>query len=431
MRAGIRRGLLLLLSLSLTLTTACANEESHAPATAERRNRLYRPGEIRTSLYRNGVYHFGQGEELDYYDAEKHADVRVCSRKNCRHQPWTEETLPEERCDAYLPGSAVAVFAHQEYLYRIYNDERGFFYLWRSNPDGSEAKKLCSLDTEMLVSGYLLDAGNLFYSSWKIEMSTAEPSLPQPDEEAEPRSPVTGVTVSVHALDLHSGEERVLGDSHSGKGLAINVLGAEDGRLFARLTQLTKDGENTRLESRPYAIDLRTGEEQELDWPWQTPYGEYRVMDGSVYAFQLQQIQRPWEEAGRFAYIPEPTIQLSGEVARYDMASAACESLGRTSMPRECCTTFVGDWIFRREADAKRVFLRSLRDGTESEISEAFLFQYTPLSIEDPWILVSLYDPDWTPSSGGQACLGEALLPIEDYRREDIRRLQRITPENP
>ena len=128
----------------------CTKEETQVSPPEETMTSYFELNQIFGT--EDGCYYIDENSFLQYADFHKKKTALVCSRANCRHEKWTDDTPDEERCQAYIPGLNATGFVAQEKLYLFEpNMEEAFqSRLICSNLDRSNQKEVAVLELSLI-----------------------------------------------------------------------------------------------------------------------------------------------------------------------------------------------------------------------------------------------------------------------------------------
>ncbi len=103
----------------------------------------------------DGFYYADDRGFLYYFDYAAEAETIVCNRPNCKHEDWSERTPKEERCSAYVGGTATG-FENQGKLYLMESDysedNRRRIRIVESDLDRTNQREVSVLDCDSIFS---------------------------------------------------------------------------------------------------------------------------------------------------------------------------------------------------------------------------------------------------------------------------------------
>lgn len=174
----------------------------------------------------DGFYHFDNKGFLYFFDYKTREDVIVCSKKDCKHEPWTKDTPVEERCEAYfLNGSRGFVLGDNLYMIStLYDSYQLKTQIIRSNLDRSEAKVIAKFDYGMISSFSISDG--------KLYLPISAPIYIK--DKAGGFEPSGRAISNLICVDLKSGKtEKLIEDRENYSGY-LNILASDNEKIYLK-----------------------------------------------------------------------------------------------------------------------------------------------------------------------------------------------------
>lgn len=163
----------------------------------------------------SGFYHTDSKNFLYFYDYESEKDVLVCTKSNCMHEEWDEETPDEQKCDGYLGDGLCAGFVWDDMLYilqTIPTEKEATLYV--SDLDRSGQKVLCKTNSMNVITPFIVKNGCLYLGISQAQMEKADETIQQTDE----------TETWMVKIDLSSGKQTSLEPKETGYNASIRLL---------------------------------------------------------------------------------------------------------------------------------------------------------------------------------------------------------------
>jgi hypothetical protein len=205
--------------------------------------------------YKSGLYYGNSTGFLRFYDYESGQDVLVCSKSNCKHERWTEDTPYERRCDAYLNTGSMG-FIQKDRMYIIgMTSNINEMSITQSNIDRTEQIHLADF------SSFIIDT---FVVKGNILFLPAVVAVPELDDNGMPIGIDKGSAV-LYAVDLNSGTVRELTDPQQNYNAMYRIVGVRDHIIYLLHGYFEEkfDGTNyneAKFQSKMCSYNTETGE---------------------------------------------------------------------------------------------------------------------------------------------------------------------------
>lgn len=172
----------------------------------------------------SGFYHTDSRNFLYFYDYESKKDVLVCTKSNCTHKEWDEETPDEQKCDGYLGDGLCAGFVWDGKLYilrTVPTEKEATLYV--SALDRSGQKELCKTYSMNVLTPFIVKNGHLYLGISQAQQEEKADETIQQTYETE-----TWVT----AVDLSNGKQTLLEPKETGYNASIRLLGSNEDIIY-------------------------------------------------------------------------------------------------------------------------------------------------------------------------------------------------------
>lgn len=172
----------------------------------------------------SGFYHTDSRNFLYFYDYESKKDVLVCTKSNCMHKTWDEETPDEQKCDGYLGDGLCAGFVWDGMLYilrTVPTEKEATLYV--SDLDRSGQKVLCKTYSMNVLTPFIVKNGQLYLGISQAQQEEKADETMQQTYETE-----TWVT----AVDLSNGKQNILESKEIGYNASIRLLGSDQDIVY-------------------------------------------------------------------------------------------------------------------------------------------------------------------------------------------------------
>lgn len=210
-----------------------------------------------------GFYHVDSEGFLYFFDYGVKQDAIVCTKPNCKHESWDENTLDEEKCAAYIKTNlgGVTGFVWDEKLYLFQRDDENIEepgnFLIESELNRGEQKKIAKVPG-MVIYSFAVKDGKVYVTGNKAELKKENGVTTQ-----------SSMTVSdLYEIELDSGEIRPLLQEQKHYNGSFEILGADSQKLYLIYSWFEKEFDGTNYEETNrqvhyYEYGLKTGEYKE------------------------------------------------------------------------------------------------------------------------------------------------------------------------
>lgn len=211
---------------------------------------------------KEGFYRKNAEGFLYFFDFDSEKEVLVCNKANCKHEPWDEAVLPEERCNAYISGVGnLAGIVEGKNLYLFEQDMDNAENVWllvKSNLNRDSRKILAEVNMNMPWS--YARKGDTLYLPVNQSLLKEEEGVITQD---------TKVKSNLCQIDLKSGEmKEILKEQEKYNG-AMEILSAAEDELYLSYTYFENEFDGTNFEeaneqTKYYRYDIKSGVYKEI-----------------------------------------------------------------------------------------------------------------------------------------------------------------------
>ena len=150
---------------------------SRAKATGKSGEDMIYVGNLGEFSSEDGFYYLDNERFLHFYDYKMKKNTVVCSKPNCMHQAWEEDTPEEQRCDAYA-FYCQSLFMYGGKLYLVWSvPGSGKTSLVESAPDRSSQRVVAQIDSDYL-GFFAVKDGSMYFCTLISEMKKDESGMP-------------------------------------------------------------------------------------------------------------------------------------------------------------------------------------------------------------------------------------------------------------
>lgn len=230
----------------------------------------------------SGIYHANSSNFLYFYDYKSKKDVLVCSKQNCTHEAWDENTPDEQKCNGYLGSGLCAGFVTNNTLYiltvdPLENESR----LYSSQLDRSQQKLLCKMPSGTTVPSFVVQDNVLYLGISQAQMNDSD----SPDAGTNSAKTDTWFT-SIH---LTTGKRKDLTETETYYNADFHVIGSGEHTIYLERTYFEKEFTGTnyadaKIHTQFFSYDTQTASYQEIIHLSEAVSSAYAFQDKLLYA---------------------------------------------------------------------------------------------------------------------------------------------------
>lgn len=294
----------------------------------------------------DGFYYSSGSNFLHFYDFESQQDTIVCSKINCKHQEWNDDTPDEQRCDAYFPSVSVGFTANDK-LYIISSSTDtipGTFAITSSDLDRSNQTETAKFESDLIstmaVSDDLLYVTGSIYVYEKDENGSDVPS---------------GKTKpSFSTVDLNNGKAVEIFQSKSGYGADLSIIGANGDTVFLSYSYFEEQYDGTNYDEAKYHSKIYTYDTQNQVIDELSVDEDARLIFNHVYGNKII----------GYSFNSDDT---QNEIVLYDTETEKSETVGYSQTTPQ----YIDEYIIYQESD--EYYMYNIEKGTSDSMDNYFI----------------------------------------------------------
>lgn len=253
-----KRSILFLLCTAVFLTSCASNNTSSSSVSSD-----YYDESMGTAFAtETGIYHANSSNFLYFYDYESKKDVLVCSKQNCTHEAWDENTPDEQKCNGYLGNGLCAGFVANNTLYILSVDpSEAESRLYSSQLDRSQQKLLCKVPSGTTVPSFVVQDNILYLGISQAQMNDSN----SPNAGTNSAKTDTWFT----SINLNTGKCENLTESETAYNADLHVIGSGEHTIYLERTYFEKEFTGTnyadaKIHTQFFSYDTQAASYQEI-----------------------------------------------------------------------------------------------------------------------------------------------------------------------
>lgn len=230
----------------------------------------------------SGIYHTNSSNFLYFYDYESKQDVLVCSKQNCTHDVWDENTPDEQKCNGYLGNGLCAGFVTNNTLYILLVDpSENQSLLYSSQLDRSQQKLLCKIPSGTTVPTFVVQDNILYLGISQAQMNDSN------SPNAGTSSAKTDIWFT--SINLGTGKCKDLTEVETYYNADLHIIGSGEHTIYLEQTCFEKEFTGTnyadaKIHTQFFSYDTQTASYQEIAHLPEAISSAYVFKDKLLYA---------------------------------------------------------------------------------------------------------------------------------------------------